>query len=146
MLKSKPMTGIWAAFPGRLAISKVGLVFALLVLSSLGAPPASASETASGQFRASRACEAYLSFTKGTNHFAHSGRPADAARLAIVPSGHPMGYQDAFNAFVADVYAAIATGSPPEGLPDFADGLRAVRLTEAVLRSAASRDWVEVTA
>lgn len=71
---------------------------------------------------------------------------ADAARLAIVPSGHPMGYQDAFNAFVADVYAAIATGAPPEGLPDFADGLRAVRLTEAVLRSAASRDWVEVTA
>ena len=56
----------------------------------------------------------------------------DAARLAIVPAGHPMGYQDAFNAFVADAYAAIG-GSPPDGLPGFDDGLRAVRVTEAVL-------------
>ena len=44
----------------------------------------------------------------------------------IVPAGHPMGYQDAFNAFVADTYAAIG-GAPPDGLPTFADGLRAVR-------------------
>ncbi len=67
----------------------------------------------------------------------------DAARLAIVPAGHPMGYQDAFNAFVADAYAAIG-GSTPEGLPGFDDGLRAVRVTEAVLASAASGDWTEV--
>ena len=32
---------------------------------------------------------------------------ADAARLCVVPSGHAQGYQDAFNAFVADTYAAI---------------------------------------
>ena len=67
----------------------------------------------------------------------------DAARLAIVPAGHPMGYQDAFNAFVADAYAAIG-GARPEGLPRFDDGLRAVRVTEAVLASAASEAWVEV--
>lgn len=67
----------------------------------------------------------------------------DAARLALVPAGHPMGYQDAFNAFVADAYAAIA-GTGPDGLPDFSDGLRAVRVTEAVLESAASGAWVEV--
>lgn len=70
---------------------------------------------------------------------------ADAARLAIVPAGHPMGYQDAFNAFVADAYAAIG-GAAPEGLPRFDDGLRAVRVTEAVLASAASGSWVEVIA
>ncbi|MDQ0094182.1 Gfo/Idh/MocA family protein [Paeniglutamicibacter psychrophenolicus] len=67
----------------------------------------------------------------------------DAARLSLVPAGHPMGYQDAFNAFVADSYAAIA-GETPDGLPTFADGLRAVRLTEAVLESAATGHWVEV--
>jgi predicted dehydrogenase len=67
----------------------------------------------------------------------------DAARLAIVPSGHPMGYQDAFNAFVADAYAAIG-GMRPEGLPDFDDGLRAVRMAEAVLASAESGRWTEV--
>ncbi|MGH3704537.1 MAG: Gfo/Idh/MocA family protein [Agromyces sp.] len=69
----------------------------------------------------------------------------DAARLSLVPAGHPMGYQDAFNAFVADAYAAIG-GAAPEGLPRFDDGLRAVRVTEAVLASAASGDWVEVAA
>jgi len=73
-----------------------------------------------------------------------AGRLApDAARLALVPAGHPMGYQDAFNAFVADAYAAIG-GANPEGLPRFDDGLRAVRVTEAVLSSAASGAWVEV--
>jgi len=69
----------------------------------------------------------------------------DAARLSLVPAGHPMGYQDAFNAFVADAYAAIG-GQAPEGLPRFDDGLRAVRVTEAVLASAASGNWVEVAA
>ncbi|HET8779656.1 MAG TPA: gfo/Idh/MocA family oxidoreductase, partial [Agromyces sp.] len=61
----------------------------------------------------------------------------------LVPAGHPMGYQDAFNAFIADAYAAIG-GASPEGLPRFDDGLRAVRLTEAVLASAASGTWQEV--
>ncbi|UOQ90362.1 Gfo/Idh/MocA family oxidoreductase [Agromyces endophyticus] len=70
---------------------------------------------------------------------------ADAARLSLVPAGHPMGYQDAFNAFVADAYAAI-DGARPEGLPTFADGLRAARVTEAVLASAERHDWVEVAA
>jgi predicted dehydrogenase len=69
----------------------------------------------------------------------------DAARLSIVPAGHPMGYQDAFNAFVNDAYAAIS-GARPDGLPTFGDGLRAVRVTEAVLASAASGGWVEVRA
>lgn len=69
----------------------------------------------------------------------------DAARLSTVPSGHPMGYQDAFNSFVADSYSATAGGAP-EGLPTFADGLRAVRVTAAVLESAASGSWVEVVA
>ncbi len=68
----------------------------------------------------------------------------DAARLSIVPAGHPMGYQDAFDAFVRDTYAAVR-GEAPEGLPTFRDGLRAVLVTEAVLRSAsAGGEWVEV--
>lgn len=64
----------------------------------------------------------------------------DAARLSIVPSGHPMGYQDAFNAFVADSYAAMA-GQSPDGLPVFADGLRTARITEAVLDAADTGRW-----
>lgn len=77
---------------------------------------------------------------RGSEHMA-----PDAARLSVLPAGHPQGYQDCFNGFVADVYAA-ATGKQPDGLPQFTDGLRAAALTEAVLASSASRSWVEVPA
>lgn len=69
----------------------------------------------------------------------------DARRLSVLPPGHPQGFQDCFNGFVTDVYAAIA-GESPEGLPQFSDGLRAAVLTEAVLRSSSTRAWVEVPA
>jgi predicted dehydrogenase len=67
-----------------------------------------------------------------------------AQRLTVVPAGHPQGYQDCFNALVEDVYAAAA-GQPAPGLPTFADGLRAARLTAAVLESAACAQWVHVS-
>ena len=73
-------------------------------------------------------------------------RDPDAAGdrgLSVLPPGHPMGYQDAFTAFVADAYAAIG-GATPEGVPTFADGLRAAVLTDAVLRSARSGSWIDV--
>jgi predicted dehydrogenase len=60
-----------------------------------------------------------------------------------LPAGHPQGYQDAFNAYVEDVYAALA-GNAPDGLPMFADGLRAAILTQAVVDASASQEWVEV--
>ena len=40
----------------------------------------------------------------------------DAHRFERVPAGHPQGYQDCFDAFVADVYAALH-GSVLDGLP-----------------------------
>nr|WP_268921006.1 Gfo/Idh/MocA family oxidoreductase [Microbacterium chengjingii] len=69
----------------------------------------------------------------------------DAARLCTVPAGHPQGYQDAFNAFVGDVYAAVG-GASPDGLPRFDDGLRAVRLTDAVMTASETAAWVDVPA
>ncbi|MBW0100836.1 Gfo/Idh/MocA family protein [Pseudonocardia sp. KRD291] len=76
----------------------------------------------------------------------HRGSPASsaaAARYSLLPPGHPQGYQDCFNAFVADTYAAVH-GDAPAGLPTFADGLRAAALTDAVIRSSQSSTWVEV--
>ena len=64
-------------------------------------------------------------------------------RYAMLPPGHPQGYQDSFNAFVADTYAAVR-GQEPEGLPTFRDGLRAALLTDAVVASAAQQSWVTV--
>ncbi|HMJ02377.1 MAG TPA: Gfo/Idh/MocA family oxidoreductase [Conexibacter sp.] len=70
---------------------------------------------------------------------------APAARLATLPAGHPQGYADCFDAFVADAYEAIRTGEAPDGMPTFADGRRAVQITEAVLDSAAAGGaWTDV--
>ena len=66
-----------------------------------------------------------------------------AAPYARLPAGHPQGYQDSFNAFVADTYAAIR-GEKPDGLPTFDDGRRAAVLAAAVVDSAAAQTWVEV--
>jgi len=66
-----------------------------------------------------------------------------AAKYVTVPAGHPQGFQDCFNAFVADCYATIA-GETPDGLPGFSDGRRAAEITEAVLNSAATRAWTDV--
>jgi predicted dehydrogenase len=76
--------------------------------------------------------------------------PRDPATLAPparvyarLPPGHPQGYQDCFNAFVADTYAAVR-GELPDGLPTFADGHRAAVITAAVVESAKNQTWVEV--
>lgn len=67
---------------------------------------------------------------------------ADAARLCTVPAGHPQGYQECFNSFVADSYAAVR-GEHRAGLPTFRDGLRSVRLVEAVIASARQEgEWI----
>jgi predicted dehydrogenase len=70
---------------------------------------------------------------------------AAARTYARLPAGHPQGYQDSFTAFVSDVYSAVA-GQKPDGLPTFADGLRAAVLTQAVMDSAHDQSWVEVPA
>jgi len=66
-----------------------------------------------------------------------------AKSYSILPAGHPQGYQDCFNSFVSDTYRTIG-GAVIEGLPNFTDGLRAAKLTEAVLTSANSGNWVEI--
>lgn len=67
-----------------------------------------------------------------------------SARYSLLPPGHPQGYQDCFNLFVADVYEAILTGTAPEGLPVFADGLRAATIHAAVAASVSTGEWTQV--
>ncbi|MFI7275470.1 Gfo/Idh/MocA family protein [Streptomyces sp. NPDC049879] len=68
---------------------------------------------------------------------------AEQRRLATLPAGHAQGYAQCFEAFVADAYAVMG-GEERDGLPTFEDGLRAARLTDAVLRSAAGRAWTDI--
>ncbi|MFI6731460.1 Gfo/Idh/MocA family protein [Nonomuraea sp. NPDC050451] len=59
-----------------------------------------------------------------------------------LPAGHPQGYHDCFDAFVADTYAALRD-EHRDGLPVFADGARAAAICEAVLTSARTGGWTE---
>jgi len=72
-----------------------------------------------------------------------SGLGGSARSFDLLPAGHPGGYLECFEAFVADTYRAIR-GDAPEGMPLFADGLRAVRITESVLTSARASVWCTV--
>lgn len=80
-----------------------------------------------------------------------------AARLSSLPAGHGQGYHDCFDLFVADAYAAMRTPAggpgadraagppPPDGLPLIGDGVRAARIVDAVVASARTHTWTEVT-
>jgi predicted dehydrogenase len=68
-----------------------------------------------------------------------------AARFAFLPAGHPQGYADCFDGFVADFYNSVRNGSAATGMPTFSDGLRAALITDAVLVSAREERWVDVT-
>ena len=67
-----------------------------------------------------------------------------AARFAFLPGGHPQGYADCFDAFVADFYDSVRNGSAVAAMPTFSDGLRAALITDAVLTSAREERWVDV--
>jgi predicted dehydrogenase len=69
-----------------------------------------------------------------------------ASRFAFLPAGHPQGYADCFDAFVAEFYEGVRSGSTAEGMPTFSDGLRAAHITEAVLTSSREERWVDVEA
>ena len=68
---------------------------------------------------------------------------AEQRRLAYLPSGHAQGYQDCFNAFVADTYAAIR-GEEVDGLPTFVEGARSARLVDAVIASSSATAWTQI--
>ncbi|MFJ9351084.1 hypothetical protein [Streptomyces sp. NPDC101237] len=70
---------------------------------------------------------------------------AHASRFDPLPAGHPQGYRTCFEDFVTDVCAAL-DGRPAVGLPTFADGLRAARISAAVTASAVHGTFTEVPA
>ncbi len=67
-----------------------------------------------------------------------------ASAYATMPGGHAQGYQDCFCAFLRDVYTSVRQGELVDALPTFHDGMRAARITDAVLDSARKGTWIEV--
>lgn len=62
---------------------------------------------------------------------------------SMVPAGHPQGYLECFENFVSDSYRYFQ-GESVEGLPQITDGVRSMKLIDAVVRSSSSRSWVGV--
>jgi predicted dehydrogenase len=69
----------------------------------------------------------------------------DARQVSTAPGGHAEGYIETHRALFRTVYAAIAAGGPPSepDYPTFADGVRSLRLGDAIATSARERRWVE---
>jgi predicted dehydrogenase len=69
----------------------------------------------------------------------------EARAVSTAPGGHAEGYIETHRALFREVYRAIAAGGPPAepDYPTFADGVRALRLGEAIAHSARERRWVE---
>lgn len=71
----------------------------------------------------------------------------EAARgYADLPGGHSEGYDDTFKQVFRRFYASIEDPSLAPEYPQFADGLRQLRILEAELASHARQGWVEVPA
>jgi predicted dehydrogenase len=63
---------------------------------------------------------------------------------ADLPGGHSEGYDDTFKQVFRRFYASLENpGAQPE-YPQFADGLRQLRILQTVLESSRSRSWKEV--
>jgi len=70
----------------------------------------------------------------------------EARSTTSYPGGHAEGFPDTFKALYRAVYRAVVAGAPPTApdYPTFADGVRALRLGEAIATSAREQRWVDV--
>lgn len=69
-----------------------------------------------------------------------------AKSYADLPGGHSEGYDDTFKQVFRRFYAAVADPNATPEYPQFADGLRQLRILEAELQSNAKHAWVDVQA
>ncbi|WP_446741653.1 Gfo/Idh/MocA family protein [Silvibacterium acidisoli] len=70
-------------------------------------------------------------------------KPA-ASLYADLPGGHSEGYDDTFKQIFRRFYASIADPSAPADYPQFADGLRGMKIMHAESESNRTRAWVDV--
>lgn len=67
-----------------------------------------------------------------------------ARRFADLPGGHSEGYDDSFKQTVRQFYRNVEDPAAPADYPTFRDGVRQLRILNAVLESSRERAWVGV--
>jgi predicted dehydrogenase len=68
----------------------------------------------------------------------------EARRYADLPGGHSEGYDDTFKQIFRRFYASIGAPNEVPGYPQFADGLRQLKILNAALQSDHTRGWIDV--
>jgi predicted dehydrogenase len=71
-------------------------------------------------------------------------KPA-ARTYADLPGGHSEGYDDTFKQVFRRFYASVRTSTSAPEYPQFVDGLRQLRILDAVLESHRALRWTDVT-
>jgi predicted dehydrogenase len=69
-----------------------------------------------------------------------------AQGFADLPGGHSEGYDDTFKQTFRRFYRTVADRSAPVEYPTFADGIRQMRILDAVVASSKQQAWVKVPA
>jgi predicted dehydrogenase len=69
---------------------------------------------------------------------------AEAATYADLPGGHSEGYDDTFKQIFRRFYRRVADSGAPVEYPTFVDGIRQMRVLDAVLESSQKKAWVNV--
>ena len=67
-----------------------------------------------------------------------------ARTFADLPGGHSEGYDDTFKQIFRRFYRSIRTPGEKPDYPQFADGLRQLKILDAALRSNHARAWVDI--
>jgi predicted dehydrogenase len=68
----------------------------------------------------------------------------EARSYADLPGGHSEGYDDTFKQLFRRFYASIGAGGATPEYPQFVDGLRQLKILNAVLQSHRKRSWIDV--
>jgi predicted dehydrogenase len=69
-----------------------------------------------------------------------------ARNFADLPGGHSEGYDDTFKQVFRRFYRRVENPGAPVEYPTFADGLRQLRILDAVLESSRAHAWINVPA
>jgi predicted dehydrogenase len=70
--------------------------------------------------------------------------PPAARGFTDLPGGHAEGYADTFKQTFRRFYRRVLDSTAPVEYPTFEDGIRQLRVLDAVLESSAKRTWVDV--
>ena len=68
----------------------------------------------------------------------------NSSGYADLPGGHSEGYDDTFKQVFRRFYRTVANRNAPVEYPQFADGLRQLRILDAVIESSRAHAWVDL--